>query len=230
MAIDFKDEYATLRQEMLERFGRIHDTAKYGTGAFIAFLSYYYKVGRFDDYFFALVTFQLLVALIGLSALRLYQSIYDIGSYIAAIIEQDSEGRYHRMNRQRRDYERDVGKRRWTYSLPFPLGKRWGGDSAQFAILLVALTLIGLFAVLSKNDNLKTLFCPFCAYEALKCLLFLRSSEILVFTFIVILLTCNVMVIYKLWWGMKKFMTEKDEMWKQYKKAFGTREFPDKYI
>ena len=42
MSIKDPEEYATLRQEMLERFERIHDTAKHGTGAYLAFLAFYY--------------------------------------------------------------------------------------------------------------------------------------------------------------------------------------------
>ncbi len=98
MTIDLKDEYATLRQEMLERFDRIHDTAKYGIGAFIAFLSYYFTTD-FDD-FIALTILQLLVALVGAYVLRLYRSIYTVGTYIAIVIEGNSKAKWHRMSRQ----------------------------------------------------------------------------------------------------------------------------------
>ena len=215
MTIDFKDEYATLRQEMLERFGRIHDTAKYGTGAFIAFLSYYLANPNFDI-FFALTILQLLVALIGMSSLRLYQSIYVVGTHIAVIIEHDSKAKWHRMSRQWDCFEKNKNKNKWTCRVPFPIGKRWGADSAQAAIFLSTLIILGFVAAFSRVSNLS-------AFLHLCC-----SQRFLVFV-LIILLACNGIVIYKLLWGMRKFTQNTYESWKDYRKSFGTESFPDKY-
>ncbi len=214
MNIDFKDEYATLRQGILERFGRIHDTAKYGTGAFIAFLSYYYMNPGFDN-FIALIILQLLVVLIGMSSLRLYQSIYVVGTYIAVIIERDSKAKWHRMSRQLDCYEKKQNENKWTMASPFPLGKRWGGDSAQIAIFLTTLTVLGFGAVFSRANSLLA-FLPSCA------------SELFFLIFVGILFVCNMIIVYQLWWGMRNFMNKSVEVWKKYRSSFGN-DFSDKY-
>ena len=211
MTIDFKDEYATLRQEMLERFDRIHDTAKYGTGAFIVFLSYYYTNPDFDN-LLALTILQLIVALIGLASLRLYQSIYVAGTYIAVIIEDKSEAKWHRMSRQVDSYEEKNKKNKWIRLLPFPLGKRWGADSAQLAILLITLMLIGFGAVFLKA----TTFQPLCALQCFFLLIVLFLS------------VCNAIAVYQLWWGMRNFMQNCAETWKKYRRSFGS-DFADTY-
>lgn len=208
MTIDFKDEYATLRQEMLARFERIHDTAKYGTGAFIALLSYYYANPSFDD-LIALTIFQLMIAIIGMSFLRLYQSVYNIGTYIAVKIECDSEAKWHRMSRQKDSYEEKSGNIVWTQRLPFPLGKRWGADSAQFAILLITLMLLGLGAVFFKAP-------AFLDFQNL------YTLQWIFIAFIIIVLFCNVIVVYQLWWGMRNFMHNNVETWKKYGRSFGS--------
>ena len=60
MPIDGSDEYKTLRDEMMQRFERIHDTMKYGLGAFIALLAYYHSGAATLDDGIALSLFQLL--------------------------------------------------------------------------------------------------------------------------------------------------------------------------
>lgn len=210
MTINFKDEYATLRQEMLERFDRIHDTAKYGTGAFIAFLAYYYTIPNFDN-FIALTILQLIVALVGMTSLRLYQSIYVTGTYIAVIIEDNSEAKWHRMSRQVGYYEKKSKKDK----LPFPLGKRWGADSAQLAIILMTLMLLGFGAVILKATTLLA-FQPLCALQWFLLLIILFLS------------VCNVIAVHQLWWGMHDFMQNCTETWKKYRRSFGS-DFADTY-
>jgi hypothetical protein len=219
MCVDFKDEYATLRQEMLERFGRIHDTGKYGIGAFIAFLSYYYTHPNFDDST-ALIIFQLLVALMGFSCLNLYRHIYRIGTYIAFVIEKTGGVRWHRMSRSLDNYKKkfeivnifNKSKR----LLPFPLGTRWGEDPAQLALLLLILMVIGLGAVFSKITTLSE-FLPLC------------TSQWYFLVITIVVFTCNVIVIYKLLWGMRNYKDNIVKTWKKYNKKFGTQEFPDPY-
>ncbi len=214
MGIDFKDEYATLRQEILERFERIHDTAKYGVGAFIAFLSYYYTNPDFDD-FTALTILQLLIALIGLTALRLYHSIYGVGTYIAVVIEDGSNVKWHRMSRQLDRYEKEHKKYRRIHKLPFPLGRRWGEDSAQVAILLMVLILVGSNAVFSKAGGF-TKIQPNC------------TSQWIFFIMSLFILVVNIVVFHHMWWGMRRFVTDRSKTWKEYRGHF-SKDFKDEY-
>ena len=215
MTIDFEDEYATLRQEMLERFERIHDTIKYGVGAFIAFLSYYYTTRSDFDKFMAFTILQLLVALIGMTALRLYHSIYVLGTYIAVVIECGSEAKWHRMSRQLDQYEKKHKKYPWKHRLPFPFGERWGGDSAQGAILLMVLLLVGSVAIFSKAGCFSELL-PNCA------------PQWIFFIMSLFILAGNIAVFYYMWWGMRKFAANSTETWKEYHNLFG-KDFKDGY-
>jgi hypothetical protein len=211
MTIDFKDEYVTLRQEMLDRFERIHDTAKYGIGAFVAFLSYYLVHPEFDD-FISLLILQLLTALIGLSSLRLYRSIYVVGTYITVVIEHGSEAKWHRMSRQLDDYDKG---HKWSHSLPFPVGNRWGADSAQTGILLIALIIVGISSVLYRAGISSAILHS--------CLL-----QWILFVFSIGIVFCNVVVVYQMFWGMKKFTKNCTVTWKKYQNDFG-KSFKDEY-
>ena len=282
MTIDLKDEYGTLRQEMLGRFDRIHDTAKYGTGAFIAFMSFYYKSQGFDD-LIALVVLQLLVAIMGMSSLRLYYSIYNVATYISITMESNSEAKWHRMSRQlsaymasfriteqslenlkskglpddvlrklesmksqrlleREKFEDELRKTigepltkknksiilkhsrcmkiRWWRKLPFPLGNRWGGDSAQLAILLLVLIFLGVSVVWIKAQLFSVLGC-------------LNSSEILLLLlqplliFSIVLIICNLIVVYKLWWGIVNFVKDTDKEWKKFSQDYKGENYTD---
>lgn len=214
MLVDFKDEYIALRQEMLERFDRIHDAMKYGTGAFIIFLSYYYTTKDFDN-FISLTILQLLVALIGLYSLSLYQSIYKVGTYIAVIIEDQSEAKWHRMSRQFDLYSRNIMTKKWTNGLPFPFGYRWGTDSTMLALLLISLLIITIGAVLLKVESLPA-FQPSLVSHWIK------------LSIIGFLLLFNVIIIYQLIWGMRNFMHNNVETWKKYRSSFGN-DFTDIY-
>jgi len=214
MNIDFKDEYATLRQEMLDRFGRIHDTVKYGIGAFILFLSYYYGKDEFDN-FIALAILQLFVTLIGVYSLRLYQSIYTIGTYIAIIMEKASGVRWHRMSRNIDKYkimERDGNKGGTTKT-----SKRWLSDSSSFAVLLVALMFIGFCAVFLKAQIRLSELRELCIPQLVRCII------IVVITFF------NFWILCMLTFRMTPFREKCEETWKKYSRDFGTDKFPDPY-
>lgn len=199
---------------MLERFEKIHDTAKYGVGAFIAFLSYYYTRSDFDN-LMAFTILQLLVALIGMTALRLYHSIYVVGTYIAVVIECSSEAKWHRMSRQLDQYEKKHKKYRWTHQLPCRFCERWGGDSAQVAILLMVLVLVGSVAIFSKAGGFSELL-PNC------------RPQWIFFIMSLVILAVNITVFYCMWWGMRKVAANRTETWKEYRNHFG-KDFKEGY-
>ena len=217
MNIDFKDEYATLRQEMLNSFERIHDTAKYGIGAFIAFLAFYYSELNFNNDALALLILQLIVLLMGISFLRLFQSVYVEGTYIALIIENGPDAKWHRMSRSYNYYIKDKGKEKWQDKLPFPVGKRWGADSAQYSFIILILTIIALSAVYSKTN-----------VDLWAFLISLKFLTNLIIFINLVLLSLNIIIFYKLLWGMKNFREDTDKIWKEYYNDFG-RKFKDPY-
>ncbi len=213
MSVDRKDEYATLRQEMLERFERIHDTAKYGIGAFIAFISFYLAYSDFDN-IVALLIMLSIVTLMALSALNNYQLIYTQGTYIAVIVEEGSDAKWHRMSRSYDDYLNKLRKMTWWEKWPFPIGLRWGADSTQFSYLAIALTFLSFGAV-----YLKTSFQAFTPSDLAHCFFFV---------FICFLFVTNVILIYKLSWGMQNFRKKTENRWKDYRENFG-KKFEDFY-
>lgn len=150
MAIDFEDEYASLRQEMLEGFERIHDTGKYGIGAFIAFLAYYYESLNFSN-FLALVVFQLLVLLMGVYARRVYQSIYVVGTYIAFVIEKTNGVRWHRMSRSIGEFKENSGEQDVEKNSSTKAPKGWGQR-----LLLVWLVIASTYLRRYSGSTLKS--------------------------------------------------------------------------
>lgn len=227
MSIDFKDEYASLRQEILDRFSRIHDTAKYGIGAFIAFLSYYYTHSDFDD-FFALIILQLLVALIGFSCLNLFRHIYRIGTYIAVVIEHDSKAKWYRMSRQLNEYKKEYDIDKTSRILPFPLGTRWGEDPAQIAILLAVLMFVGLATAFSHSSILKTSLSSLFIHP-LTTLPSLCASQRIICIIAILLVLCNLVILVQLWLVMGNCMRKSKKTWKEYNQRFVSGEFPDEY-
>ena len=213
MAIDFEDEYASLRQEMLEGFERIHDTGKYGIGAFIAFLAYYYESHNFSN-FLALVVFQLLVLLMGVYARRVYQSIYVVGTYIAFVIEKTNGVRWHRMSRSIGEFKENSGEQDVEKNSSTKAPKGWGKDSFWFGLLLLALIFVGIVAVLLKASVLSL-----CA-----------SQQLLYILIIVALLIINLYIFYVLSWGMGKFRVKEEQKWKAYNKVFGKPKWRDPYV
>ncbi|MFZ3383559.1 MAG: hypothetical protein WA144_06500 [Candidatus Methanoperedens sp.] len=201
MTLDFKDEYSTLRQEMLDCFDRIHDSMKYGIGAYIAFISYYYLTPESSfGFLIALTIVQLLVALIGIYLFGLYKTIYRIGTYIAVNIEENSGPRWHRMSRQ---YPKPKGLKKILYG--------WGSRARVDAIFLIIFYLGFLETVALKKvdvdilDNIYYVIVP------------------------LILLIINILIICQLIWGMRTFIDDECKTWKSYSKGFGTKKIPDKY-
>ena len=219
MNIDFKDEYATLRQEMLGQFERIHDTTKYGIGGFILFLSYYWH-DHSSGGTFALLVLQFIVLLIGLYVLKLYRSIYIKGAYIAIVIEGTTRPRWHRMSRSVDKYLSGghIKKQCWVKKqldrLPYPIGERWGSDSAQYSIIILFLCVSAIFAVVLLADLSAFITRLLQSWRPLS-FLFIGLSFILI--------VLNLFIIYRLW-----FMDD-TEKWKEYCNDFGGEKFPDPY-
>lgn len=215
MSIERKEEYSSIRQEMLERFERIHDTTKYGLIVFFTFLTYYYSQS-FDD-MFALFVLQALVATIGLSILRLYRKIYELGTYIELIIERNLELGWHKMSRSLERYrkwksENDPkwkGKEKWWDGLPYPIGLKWGGDSASTSLQLLFLSLIAYLTVYLKSKSV----------DLNVFIILYYTNPLFVANSILVLL--NSVVFLQLWYGMKKFRESMEETWKYYRDDFG---------
>lgn len=216
MPIDYVDEYVSLRQEMLERFEKIHDTLKYGIGGFIAFLSFYLAVHKIDGIvpipnMIALFTMFSIVLFMGLSVLNNFRHIYRIGTYIAFIIESTNGVRWHRMSRRYGDYLKYLKKKnklKW-----WEIAWRWGADSTQLAIVLIALFLGSFAIVVVKAENLYA-WVPS------------NSIEWFIFSILVIL---NIALFVSLWPGMQRFREKTEIRWGKYRKDFGTKEFPDRF-
>lgn len=220
MPIDHKDEYATLRQEMLERFARIHDTAKYGVGGFIAILGFYYAhIGNIDHAFVLLILLALNI-LIGLSALSHSRAIYSLGTYMAVISEKNSKARWHRMIRHYSDYLKKYGKdiqKEYTWRDKLVVfGRKRGVDPTMVSILTFALPFFGFVAVYLKAKCWNAIVpCDFIHI----CLFLL----ICLTTILSLIITCL------LWFGMGRFTEKTEDNWKRYYKDFGTEKFPDPY-
>ena len=220
MSIDHKDEYPTLRQEVLERFERIHDTAKYGVGGFVAVLGFYYSRDNLD-HAFVLLILQSLVILIGLSALGHSRAIYSLGTYMAVISEKDSnKARWHRMIRHYSDYVEKYGEEiqkeyAWLDKL-MVLGRKRGVDPTMVSIMTFVLPFFGFVAVYLKAECWNAIvpcdFIHICLF-VLICLAYISS----------LIITCT------LWFGMGRFTKNTAEGWKRYCNDFGTEKFPDPY-
>lgn len=204
MPITPSDEYGTLRQEQLERYERIHDTAKYGAGALIAFLSFYYTQGGLSHLFALSISVSLLL-LMGASAFYLFERIYTIGTYIAFVLERKSEARWHRMSRSHDEYFKSKNK-------PPPARLTWGKDAAQFATLIVFLFFVTIGAVVSKaqflGDDIHGLW--------------------FVWGFLIIVLPATGYFCYQLF-TMRKLRENIEDGWREYCEAFGGVNFSDPY-
>ncbi len=213
MPIDHKDEYATLRQEMLQRFDRIHDTTKYGVVVFIAFLSFYLAAqGALKlDSLVSLIIMNFIISLITLSVYHNFEVIYTHGTYIAVMIEEESEAKWHRMRRSYPDYIESIKKKTWRDKLRI----KWGGDSKQFSYLILVLTLFS-FGVIYLKEKCLNAFMPS------------SISDWIIALLILILLAINLRHSYKLSFGMKKYRENIEKYWIKYRDAFG-KEFCDPY-
>lgn len=217
--IDHKDEYASLRQEMLERFARIHDTAKYGIVGFIAIIGFYYSRGDALDPTFVLLILQSLVILIGFSTFGQYQLIFTLGAYIAVVIEKkSSKARYHMMNRFYKEYLEDNANQKekwWNKLLPPWWSKNWYTDPLSISYLILVLPVFGGFAVYLKTG----------------CWNVFVSDSFHIFLFIISIFTFgfNMYMFYKLRWGMIKFKKETTDDWWRYSEVFDPNKFPNGY-
>ena len=184
-------------QEMLERFERIHDTIKWISGGYIAFLSFYWVQSSIIPPIVCLIVLELFVFLMGLSVLRLYWSIYNVGSYIGVVLENKSDLKWHTMSRFYGDYLKEYERRPERVKRPFPFGERWGGDSSQVSILLIALNIIALIIfVCFSIQNYK----PELIFEHFKSLP--SINNIISFSFVsiaILIILFNFYICKKLW-------------------------------
>jgi hypothetical protein len=213
MALGFEHEYQSLRQEMLERFDRVHDTLKYGIGGFIAIVGYYHTHTATMDHALALTLLELLILAIGMSSKNIFHSIYVEGTYIACVSERESQAKWHRMSRCFDRYLKDTNRSPLTRRLPFPLGRRWGGDSANVAVILIFMLLIAWFEVCSQAGGLSFLYEKVITLGVLSCLLAL----------------IDIAIVYHLLFGITDFLKRTQNNWKSFSEDFGTDRFPDPY-
>jgi len=213
--INHKDEYSTLRQEILQRFERIHDISKYGIGGFIAFISFYFSSELFEvikplDNLLALLIMQLIVALMGLSLLNSYQRIYSIGTYIAVIIETGKEGKWHRMSRGYPDYLVKKKLIKGREKCFYPIGEKWGTDSATLSFILFALIWVSFLTVWLK----------------VKCFNAFIPSDIshwIVFFIMLFFIGINIVIFCKLL-GIQEYRKKLEERWIEYSKDFDKKD------
>jgi hypothetical protein len=211
MSISDTDEYNTLRQEMLAQFARIHDSVKWGTAGFGAFLLYYfgkeYPLIGTNGQILGLIILELIILLIGLSSLRIFHAIYLEGTFIAVILETDEKLHWHNMSRGYDDFLQRKDLTSFRDWFPFPLGKRWGGDSSQIALLLLGLNIIAISGFLFKMTN----FNDFLSYFVSNCYFWLTC----------ILIIINLYIFYCLFWGIKNYMQITMVNWTKYKDDYG---------
>lgn len=205
--LDCKDEYRTLRQEMLEREGRIYDIAKYGALSVITFLSAYYQFNV--DSKVAILFLQSLIFWITLTILENYTRIFIIGTYIEIVLERDSEIHYLKMSRHENEYHKIYydeyvkSKKPWwvqwwgKLELRLPLiGKRWGRGTQVYSYLILMLFLLSWLTVLSKMNFQVPI------------------SDIIILV-AVGMSVINILVVIKLW-RLHKFREREEEVWKHY--------------
>ena len=210
MPIGHEHEYASLRQEMLDRFERIHDTLKFGIGGFIAFLSIYLVIPDSSTFIsipdgIAILIMWAIIAFIGLSALNNFQMIYKIGTYISFLIEKNNDVKWHRMSRKYSEYLSDK-KKIWKIKkyIPGPIGQMWGSDSTMVSIILIILFLASWGIVKIKTGSILTC---------------IPTSPIPWILFTILILT-NLYLFCILTVGMKRYREKTESNWKEYKGDF----------
>jgi len=209
MCITDKDEYVTLRQEMLERFQRIHDTMKWGIGGFIAFISFYFSTSKVDIILpngVPLLIMQSIVTFIGLSVLVNYYGIYTEGTYIKIKLENSGE-RWHNMSRNFGKYMKNIYKPKAgeKVSLRYKLGFLWGSDSAILSIIILCLALSS-FGIILINEG------------CFNAIIWSDIYQIPIFLIAYILFVINIILWYKLFLGMQKFKENTENRWNEYYK------------
>jgi hypothetical protein len=196
---------------MLERFARVHDTMKYGIAGFIALVGCYHMNSIAMDPALALTLLQLLILAIGLNSTNIFYILYNQGTYIAYKCERESPAKWHRMSRHLDEYLLHKKLSRAS-RLPFPMWRRWGGDPANVAWILVFMSLVAWFEVCSRDGGFT----------------FMKGEGIYLGVLACLLSVVNIMIIYLLLY-IKIFLRKTEQYWKRYFQDFGTTEFPDPY-
>ena len=188
-----ESEYIALRDEMMKRFDRIHDSMRHGLGVFIALIAYYhaYAPDKIDSGI-AICLFQLIVFSIGIIILQNYQSIYLEGTHITVCLEKTNEHPWHRMSRHFGEYKNN--------KLPFLLGSRWGADSAVFAYILLLIGIIAWIEIITKP--------PITCADI--------KSQLMPYLFAVLITFVNIFVLYQLILGIKNYREDVEEKWVSY--------------
>ena len=249
MAISHIEEYKSLRQEMLERFQRIHDTLKWGVGGFIAFLSFYLTITfkNFSDIFpkliennvptvptniTALLIMQIIIVLIALSVLKSYQGIYSLATYIAVVIEKGDGGKWHGMSREYGRYLQDIyedktdsDKKKKKKELNIKCWERylpWPFGSQWGADSAQLATILFMLFLGSISIVLLKTGIDFSQLEInlVQC----------IFLFItIIVMSINLWLIYILYGRVRNYREKIEKRWIQYSKDFDSVIFKDKY-
>jgi hypothetical protein len=209
MSVELKDEYATLRAEMMNRFERIFEIEKYGIGGVVALLAYVQIAPATISGPLALAFLEVMILFMGLAALNEFQAIYRIGTYIALVSERGSPAKWHRMSRK---YPRYLTKLAGSTIPPaqkrlFPFGDRWGADSMQFAIGLLVLAALGVGACVVKFGSMWRL-------------LNIGTG---------VLAIAIAYIGYALSWGMRDYRIVTEDKWQAYVLAWEENSFRDPY-
>ncbi len=202
------EEYRSLRQEMLERFERIHDTVKWVSGGFIAFLYFYWTQGVISP-IACIIILELFIALLGLSVLRLYRSIYFTGSYLGVILESRTDLKWHTMSGFYSEY---LTEYKTIKNKKFPFGDEWGGDSQQVSFLLIALNIIAIifFILVSTLNFNEVLYNESIKSPALILISFLFASIAVSVIFFNI-------YIWRELWDIGKYKKKNQDYWVSYR-------------
>lgn len=248
MAISHVEEYKSLRQEMLERFQRIHDTLKWGVGVFIAFLSFYLTITfkNFSDIFpnliennvptvptniTALLIMQIIIALIALSALKSYQGIYSLGTYIAVVIEKGNGGKWHRMSREYGRYLQDIydetdnDKKKKKEELNIKWREQnipWPFGSRWGADSAQLATILFMLFLGSISIVLLKTGIDFSQLE-------INLVQWIFLLIPIIIISINLWLIYILYGGIRNYREKIEKRWIQYSKDFDSVIFEDEY-
>ena len=202
--ISKSDEYASIRNEMLQRFDRIHDIIKFLISFYVIFLSFYF-LNNFSHFIATLIPL-IVIFVIGIWILPYYKSIFNQGSYISIVLENNNENKYHKMSR---DLINDIKKGDILYpnkcsTTNFIEGKYWGQDFIQTGKLLIILLATGLFTVSYKFFNEKT-------YDEL--IKYLSNSCFYFKLFLLLIILLFDIFIIILFFRLNKFIDNNKSVW-----------------
>ncbi|MDP8216441.1 MAG: hypothetical protein P9L98_03880 [Candidatus Kaelpia imicola] len=136
-------EYETMRNEMLQRFARVHYLL-IGTTVAVAYLVYYYIVtsglAKTHLYFLSFIIV-LLLTVSSYICLRLFYGIYQEGSYLAIFHELDGKEKWHLRSRLVKKVEPCM----------FHVYGRWGKDGFNALCIYISLLILSLSLLLSLH-------------------------------------------------------------------------------